>query len=97
MFIELVQLVNRFLRQQLQETIDQSVARPIRNAGRSAALAILAAGITVLAIIFLAVGLFQLLASMVGAAWIAYLIVGGTLALVAAVLMLVRGRARNGG
>ena len=76
---ELFELTSDYIRQEIKSTVEHSVARPLRNAGRWVALALGASTLLALAAIFLAVGAFQLLAEIVGAAWIAYLIVGGVL------------------
>ena len=76
---ELLELASRYIRQEIKGTVEEAVARPIRNAGKWAALALAASSLFTLAAIFLAVGAFQLLAEIVGATWIAYLIIGGLL------------------
>ena len=76
---ELSELTSGYIRQEIKSTVEHSVARPLRNAGRWVALALAASTLITLAAIFLAVGAFQLLAEIVGATWIAYLIIGGVL------------------
>ncbi len=76
---ELLELTVGYIRQEIKSTIEHSVARPLRSAGRWAALALAASTLFALAAIFLAVGAFQLLAEIVGATWIAYLVIGGIL------------------
>lgn len=94
---ELVELVNEFVRQQIGATVDKGIVRPIKTAGLWAALTMLAAVVTALAVIFIVVGLFLLLIRLVGAAWIAFLVVGSLLALGAFLLILIRRRQKNAG
>ncbi len=79
LFAELLELTSGYVRQEVKNTVEHSIARPLRSAGRWAALALAASTLFALAAIFLAVGAFQLLAEIVGATWIAYLIIGGIL------------------
>lgn len=81
---ELIDLTNGYVRQEIRATVDGSVVRPLKRAGRWLALVTVASTLFALASIFLAVGAFQLLATIVGATWIAYLIIGGILLLAGA-------------
>jgi hypothetical protein len=81
LIVELLDLTNRYIRQEIGRTIEDSVARPLRRAGKWLALAIIASTLFAVAIIFIAVATFQLLAIIVGATWVAYLIIGGILLL----------------
>ena len=76
---ELLELTSGYARQEIKNTVEHSIARPLRSAGRWAALALATSTLFALAAIFLAVGAFQLLAIIVGATWIAYLVIGGIL------------------
>lgn len=79
LIVELIELTNAYIRQELRKTFDSSLARPAKKLGRWMGLAAVASTLFALAAIFIAVGAFQLLAELVGAAWIAYLIIGGIL------------------
>lgn len=94
---EVLELTSGYIRQEIKSTVEHSLARPIRRAGRWAALAMAASTLFALAAIFLAVGAFQLLAELVGAAWIAYLIIGGVLLAVGigTVVAMVKGKDGN--
>ena len=94
LFTELIELGVTYLRQQLKSIVGSSVAEPLRRAGVAAATAMLAATVFGLAVIFIAVGLFLLLAKLVGASWIAFLIVGAVLVLIG-YLIAIRGRSAN--
>ena len=85
--VELIDLFARYVRQQIKLAVDSGIAAPLKKAGFAAAVAILSAVIFGLAAIFITVGLFLLLIRIVGAAWIAFLIVGVVLLLVGAVIM----------
>lgn len=86
--LELVDLCRRYLSQEAQAVVDKALIGPARRVGRWLALTIVAATLFALAAIFLSVGAFQLLATLVGAAWIAYLIIGGILFIGAAGIMM---------
>ncbi len=92
LFVELVDLISRYLRQEVKSTIESLIVGPMKKIGFWVALTIVAATFFSLAIIFLAVGAFQLLATLVGATWIAYLIVGLILFLGGVVLLVLRPR-----
>ncbi len=78
---ELIDLTNGYVRQEINAIVAGSVIRPLKRLGRWLALVTVASTLFALASIFLAVGAFQLLATVVGATWIAYLIIGGILLL----------------
>lgn len=79
--LELIDLISTYIRQQARMIVDQSIAGPIASAGRKAALFIFAFSLFSLAAIFVAVGLFLALASLVGFI-LAYLIIGALLIIV---------------
>lgn len=79
LIMELLELLSAYVRQELRAAVDSGLVRPLRNVGRWLALVTVASTLFALSCIFLAVGAFQLLARLVGAPWIAYLIVGGVL------------------
>ena len=97
LIVELVDLATRYARQEIQSIIDGAVVGPIKKAGFWAGFSAAAGALCALALIFLAVGFFQLLAEVVGATWIAYLIIGGALSLLAIIVLLIRGRFAGGG
>ncbi len=90
LIIELIELTQTFFRQELKSTIDNIVVGPLKKVGFWLALTLVAATLFSLALIFLAVGAFQLLATLVGATWMAYLIIGVVLFLVAGLLLILR-------
>jgi len=79
--LNLTDLVSVYVRQEVKKVVDQSIAGPIGVAARKAALLIMAFTLFALASIFIAVGLFLLLAALVGFI-LAYLIIGAVLLLV---------------
>lgn len=86
LLFELIDLSRRYARQEIQVVIERALLSPARRLGLLLAFTIVAATLFALSSIFLAVGAFQLLARLVGAAWIAYLIVGFMLLAVAIIL-----------
>jgi len=74
--VDLIELLIAYVRQELKSTVDSSLAEPLRKAGKKVGIAIFVAFIMSVAAIFIAVGLFQLLATLLGATWIAYLVIG---------------------
>ncbi|KKL20654.1 hypothetical protein LCGC14_2453290 [marine sediment metagenome] len=80
------------MRQEIKSAIESLIVGPAKKVGFWMALTIVAATFFSLAIIFLAVGAFQLLATLVGAAWIAYLIIGSILFVGGVILLLLRPR-----
>lgn len=90
LIVELIELTQTFFRQELKSTIDNIVVGPLKKVGFWLALTLVTATLFSLALIFLAVGAFQLLATLVGATWIAYLIIGAVLFLVAVLLLILR-------
>ncbi|MDP1809455.1 MAG: phage holin family protein [Actinomycetota bacterium] len=88
LILDLVDLSRRYFSQEARTVVDKAIISPARRAGFWLAFTIVAATLFALAAIFLSVGAFQLLATVVGAAWIAYLIVGGILFLGAAAMII---------
>lgn len=74
--VDFVDLTNAYLRQEIKKTVEGSILTPFARFGRWFALVILAAGLLVLALVFIAIGIFQLLATVVEATWIIYLMIG---------------------
>jgi hypothetical protein len=88
--VEFVDLTNAYIKREIQSTIESALVKPMQKLGFSLAVAIVSATLFSLAFIFLAVGLFQLLAEIIGVAWIAYLVVAGGFFLAGLLLVLVR-------
>lgn len=88
--LELIDLTAQYLRQQAREIVEGAVIEPAKRIGAWLAFTIVASTLFALAAVFLSVGLFQLLARLVGAAWIAYLIIGAVLTLCAITLIFIR-------
>ncbi|MEW5706227.1 MAG: hypothetical protein AB1743_05460 [Actinomycetota bacterium] len=84
--LRLIDLASLYIRQQLKNIVEQGISVPIKSAGRTAAFFILAFSLFSLASIFIAIGLFLLLASFVGHI-IAYLVVGALLAIAGAIVL----------
>ena len=74
--VDLIELLIAFIRQELKSAVDSGLAEPLKKAGKKTGIAIAVGFIMGIAAIFIAVGLFQLVATLVGATWIAYLIIG---------------------
>lgn len=87
LLIELFDLINSYFKQELRASVRSGLIKPAQRLGIWMGLTIVASTLFGLAAIFLAVGSFQLLARLVGAAWIAYFIVGGAL-LLAGILLI---------
>ena len=87
---DFVDLSSQYIRQETQAIVDKAVISPARRLGFWLAFTIVAATLFALAAIFLSVGAFQLLAALVGAPWIAYLIIGSLLLLAGASLLVLR-------
>lgn len=88
LFLELVDLFRQYIEQEVRAVIDRAIISPGRRLGFWLGFTIVGATLFALAAIFLSVGLFQLLATLVGAAWIAYLIIGVVLLIGAGILMM---------
>lgn len=95
LLIELIDLSARYIRRQVELTVEKGVSSPIKRAGFRAATAVLAATIIGTALIFVALGLFLLLVKLVGDAWLAFLIVGVIL-LIAGLLIARKGQREDG-
>ena len=88
--LELIDLTAQYLRQQAREIVKGAVIEPAKRIGAWLAFTLVASTLFALAAVFLSVGLFQLLARLVGAVWLAYLIIGAVLALGAVTLIFIR-------
>jgi VIT1/CCC1 family predicted Fe2+/Mn2+ transporter len=64
--IELIDLVALYIRQNAKKIIEEGVAKPLQAAGRAAGLFLFAFTVFSIASIFLAVGVFLALASLIG-------------------------------
>ncbi|MHB8840810.1 MAG: phage holin family protein [Candidatus Aquicultor sp.] len=84
--LELFDLVMTYARQQITMIVEQNITRPIGTAARKAAFFILAFTFFSIASIFVAVGFFLLLASLIGYI-LAYLSIGAVLILGGIVLV----------
>ncbi|MBS3909208.1 MAG: phage holin family protein [Actinobacteria bacterium] len=83
--LDLFEVSSTYLRQQVKQVVDESVAGPIGIAAKKAAFIILAFTLFSIAAIFISVGLFLLLATLVGYI-LAYLIIGVVLVIFGAIL-----------
>ncbi len=92
LLIELIDLVKRYLSQEIKSAVESLIVGPVKKVGFWSALTLVAATFFSLAILFLAVGAFQLLATLVGATWIAYLIIGALLFVGGVIVLLMRPR-----
>jgi hypothetical protein len=88
--VEFIDLTNQYIKREIRSTIESALVKPVQKLGFSLAVSIVAATLFSLSFIFLAVGLFQLLALVIGVTWIAYLIVAGGLFLAGLLLALVK-------
>ncbi len=88
---ELVDLANRYIREQLRLTLRKSIILPLQGLGLNLAFTIVAAMMIAISVIFLAVGFFLYLATAVGYP-LAYLIIGFFYLIIAAVLIGLRVR-----
>jgi VIT1/CCC1 family predicted Fe2+/Mn2+ transporter len=73
--IELIDLVALYIRQNAKKIIEEGVAKPLQAAGRAAGLFLFAFTVFSIASIFLAVGVFLALASLIGYP-AAYILIG---------------------
>jgi membrane-bound ClpP family serine protease len=76
LILELVELLNKYFKQQLLEVISESVIDPLTRAGRKVGFWILTFTLFAIASIFIAVAVFLILVQIIGSYSIAYLIVG---------------------
>jgi len=88
---ELVDMVNRFVREQAHDALQKAIIQPLQKLGLNLAFTIVAAMLVAIAVIFLAVGCFLLLAGAVGYPY-AYLIIATFYLIIAAVLIGLRTR-----
>ena len=88
---ELIDMVNRFVREQAHDTLQKAIVLPLQKLGLNLALTIVAAMLTAVALIFVAVGSFLLLANAIGYPW-AYLLIAFVYLAGAAVLVWLRVR-----
>lgn len=88
---ELVDMVNRFVREQAHATLQKAIVQPLQKLGLNLAFTIVAGAMLAIAVIFLAVGSFLFLAQAVGYPW-AYVIIGVFYVAIAAVLIWLRTR-----
>lgn len=91
---ELVDMVNRFIREQAHDTLQKAIIQPLQKLGLTLAFTIVAAMLIAIALIFVAVGCFLLLAGAIGYPW-AYLLIAFVYLAVAAALMWLRTRTRQ--
>jgi hypothetical protein len=73
--IELIDQIAAYIKQNAKQIVDESIAKPLQNAGRKAGLFFFAFVVFSIASIFVAVGLFLAFASVVGYP-VAYLLIG---------------------
>jgi membrane-bound ClpP family serine protease len=76
LIFELVELLNKYFKQQLLGVISESVVEPLTTAGRKVGFWILTFTLFAIASIFIAVAVFLILVQIIGSYSIAYLIVG---------------------
>jgi membrane-bound ClpP family serine protease len=76
LILELVELLNKYFKQQLLEVISESVIDPLTTAGRKVGFWILTFTLFAIASIFIAVAVLLILVQIIGSYSIAYLIVG---------------------
>lgn len=88
---ELVDMVNRFIREQARDTLDKAIIQPLQKLGLNLAFTIVAGAMTAIAVIFIAVGSFLLLAEAIGYPF-AYLLIALVYVIVASVLVWLRTR-----
>ncbi|HEY3375134.1 MAG TPA: hypothetical protein VGK02_08745 [Candidatus Aquicultor sp.] len=89
--VELIDLIAEYARKQLKNVIDESIAKPLKSAGRKVALLLFAFSIFSLAAIFITVGLFLSLVHFVGYP-ISYLLIGVVLVVVGMIAVYQAGR-----
>lgn len=92
LLVEFMELLIAFIGQQTRHTIERSVSGPLKDTGQKVAIAVASGFIFGIASIFIAVGLFQLLAELVGSTWLVFLIIGFLLTVVGIIIIRVGGR-----
>lgn len=84
--LDLFEVSSTYVRQQVKQVVDESIAGPIGTAAKKAAFIMLAFTLFSIAAIFLAVGFFLLFATLVGYI-LAYLIIGLVLVIFGGILV----------
>jgi hypothetical protein len=87
---ETLELMARYVREQADDVVQRSVVKPLQKLGGYLGLGIVAAFMAGTGLVFMAIGLFQGLAALVGSTWAAWLIVASVYLLVAVVMVAVR-------
>jgi hypothetical protein len=87
---ETLELVARYVREQADDVVQRSVVQPLQKLGGYLGLGIVAAFMAGTGLVFMAIGLFQGLAALVGSSWAAWLIVASAYLLIAVVMVAVR-------
>ncbi|MDP2210333.1 MAG: phage holin family protein [Candidatus Aquicultor sp.] len=84
--LDLFEVSSTYVRQQVKQVVDESIAGPIGTAAKKAAFIMLAFTLFSIAAIFISVGLFLLFATLVGYI-LAYLSIGIVLVIFGAILV----------
>jgi len=84
--LELFEVTSTYVRQEVKRVVDESIAGPIGVAARKAAFILLAFTLFSIAAIFISVGLFLLLATLIGYI-LAYLSIGIVLVIFGGILV----------
>ena len=79
LFVELVDTINGYFRQESKRTLDDSVIKPLHRIKNKMVFGIIAAVLLGVSAIFLSVALFLLLANAVGSYWLALMLIGAVL------------------
>jgi len=87
---ETLELVARYVREQADDVVRKSVVKPLQTLGGYVGLGILAAFMAGVGSVFFAIGLFQLLAAVVGSSWAAWLIVASGYFIIAVAMVAIR-------
>ena len=83
LLLETFELILVYLNQQVGKLVEENIAAPIKAAGYLAAKYIIVAVFLAMAAVFITVGSFLLLVELVGSVWVAFMIVGAVLLLIA--------------
>lgn len=87
---EFFDMLARYVREQASDAVQKSVVQPLQKLGGYLGIGIVGATLVAIGAIFIAIGLFELLAALVGSSWAAFLIVGVACMLIAVAMFVVR-------
>jgi uncharacterized membrane protein len=89
---QLVELIKRYLKAQLSEFINETVAAPVKKIARFLGFTIIFSSLMALAFVFFTIALVLLLAKAVGSTWLALIIISLVLMFMSILVLVLRGK-----